>query len=142
MKVYCSAGEVDVLPGDRWQDLLTRSRWEVVEPDPNSPRIYSPSGWGGTPIIWCRLLDLLEEADTSASTLSAHGAANEQWAQAKVQSWLREARADGCVAFCADSVAGGVMRERTWLRKAHAAVVLAVRQADEVRQVREGAHHG
>ena len=82
MKVACSKGERDVLPGMHWRDVLTGSTWEVVEP--TGRRIYSPTGFGGTPNFWCKPVGEVPK---------------------DAQRWLLEARADGCVEFCGDSIA-------------------------------------
>ena len=82
MKVAYSGGERELLPGMRWRDLLTGSTWEVVEATGGA--IHSPSGFGGTPTFWCKPVGVLPEAATR---------------------WLEDARADGCVAFCGDSIA-------------------------------------
>lgn len=81
MKVACSKGEREVLPGMQWRDMLTGSTWEVVEP--TGDRIYSPSGFGGAPNFWCRCVE---------------------WTPA-AERWKADARDDGCIAFCGDSIA-------------------------------------
>jgi hypothetical protein len=69
----------------RWRDTLTGSEWEVVEL--TGERIYSPSGLGGTPCFWCKPIVMTPEA----------------------QNFLEDARPDGCVSFCGDSIAGGLI---------------------------------
>lgn len=80
--VACSRGLREVSAGMQWQDLLTRSTWEVVEL--KGERIYSPSGLVGTPTFWCKPVGELPK---------------------EAQRWLEDAREDGCVAFCGDSIA-------------------------------------
>jgi hypothetical protein len=88
MKVACSKGERDVTPGMRWRDLLTGSTWEVVEQ--TGQGIYSPSGMGGTPTFWCKPVGVLPK---------------------EALRWLEDAREDGCVAFCGDSIAAMLIEE-------------------------------
>lgn len=80
--VACSKGVRLVAPGMRWRDLMTGSEWEVVEPA--GSRVYSPSGFGGTPEFWCRAVG---DMPLHATRYAEH------------------AREDGCVAFCGDSIA-------------------------------------
>jgi len=65
----------------RWYDRMTGSTWEVVEPA--GTRIYSPSGLGGTPNFLCRCVEWTPEAER----------------------WKEQAREDGCIVFCGDSIA-------------------------------------
>ena len=81
MMVSYSMGQREVLPGMRWRDLMTGSTWEVVEL--TGDRIYSPSGFGGTPNFWCRCVEWTPEAER----------------------WKEQAREDGCIVFCGDSIA-------------------------------------
>lgn len=81
VKVHCSKGERILRAGMKWRDCITGSMWEVVEPE--GGRIYSPSGFGGTPTFWCRPVKKTKAA----------------------QPWLEDARTDGCVSFCGDSIA-------------------------------------
>lgn len=85
VKVHCSKGERTLRAGMRWRDSITGSVWEVVEPE--GGRIYSPSGLGGTPTFWCKPVEKTEAA----------------------QPWLADARADGSVSFCGDSIAAGLI---------------------------------
>jgi len=80
--VACSKGERLVAPGMRWRDLMTGSEWEVVEPA--GSRTYSPSDFWGTPEFWCR----------AVGDMPLHAS-----------RYAGFARADGCVAFCGDSIA-------------------------------------
>ncbi len=84
MMVLHATGQREVIPGARWRDEVTGSAWEVVEH--SGGRIYSPCGFGGTPIFWCRCVDLTPAA-------------------ARYQQYARE---DGCVEFCGDSIAGAL----------------------------------
>ena len=59
--VAYSMGQREVLPGMHWYDRMTGSTWEVVEPA--GTRIYSPSGFGGTPNFWCRCVEWTPEAE-------------------------------------------------------------------------------
>lgn len=93
MMVAYSGGTREVLPGMRWRDRMTGSTWEVMEPTGDS--IYSPSGFGGTANFWCRCVEWTAEAER----------------------WKEQARADGCIVFCGDSIASmlittGAQQER------------------------------
>lgn len=88
MKVACSKGERDVVAGMHWRDLLTGSTWQVV--GPTGDGIYSPSGLGGTPTFWCRPVGEVP---------------------GPARRWLEDAREDGCVAFCGDSIAAMLIDE-------------------------------
>ena len=79
--VSYSMGQREVLPGMHWRDLMTGSTWEVVEP--TGGRMYSPSGFDGTLNFWCRCVEWTPEA----------------------QRWKEQARDDGCIVFCGDSIA-------------------------------------
>lgn len=83
-KVHCSRGPRIIRRGSQWHDMLTGSTWEVVEP--TGTRTYSPSGLGGTPEFWCKPVGELTEA-----------------------AKLWPAREDGCVEFCGDSIAAGLL---------------------------------
>jgi hypothetical protein len=85
VKVHCSKGERELRAGLRWKDSLHGGTWEVVEP--SGKRIYSPSGLGGTPNFWCKLV--------SGPNAYAHCA-----------------REDGCVEFCGDSIAAMLIDAR------------------------------
>jgi hypothetical protein len=87
MIVNCSRGSREILPGMKWRDPLTGSTWEVVEP--SGERIYSPSSFGGAPCFWCRPVG--DELPAAA------------------QAWLKDARADGCISFCGDSIAASLL---------------------------------
>jgi hypothetical protein len=84
--VQYSQGERALSAGMRWRDRLHGGTWEVIEPA--NGRIYSPSGFGGTPTFWCRPVGDLPE--------SARG-------------YLTSARPDGCVEFCGDSIAASLI---------------------------------
>jgi hypothetical protein len=84
-KVHCSLGPRMVRRGSQWRDMLTGTTWEVVEP--TGSRIYSPSGFGGTMSFWCKPVGKLTEA-----------------------AKLWPAREDGCVDFCGDSIAAGLIK--------------------------------
>jgi hypothetical protein len=86
VKVHCSKGERTLRAGMRWRDGLHGSTWEVVEPE--GGRIYSPSGLGGTPTFWCRPVGVLPAG--AEHLLDGH-------------------REDGCVSFCGDSIAAGLI---------------------------------
>lgn len=84
IRVACSRGHAWIARGVRWQDQLTLTEWEVVEP--TGTAIYSPSGLGGTLCFWCKPIN---------------GAVPE--------GWSKDARPDGCVSFCGDSIAAAVL---------------------------------
>jgi hypothetical protein len=86
VKVHCSKGERTLRAGMQWRDGLYGSTWEVLEP--KGGRIYSPSGFGGTPTFWCKPVGELPEG---------------------AKRWLEHAREDGCVSFCGDSIAAGLI---------------------------------
>jgi len=80
--VSYGAGQREVLPGMRWQDRITGIVWEVVEP--TGTRSYSPFGSVGTPNFWCRCVE----------------------PKPGIERWRDQAREDGCIPFCGDSIAG------------------------------------
>lgn len=81
-KLTGSAGTVDVEVGQRFED--SGIQWEVV--GFTGQRIYSPSGFGGTPIVKCRALT--EPSDF----------------------WKRYQEDDGTVEWCGDSIASIIIR--------------------------------
>lgn len=84
--VSYSGGQRELTAGMRWRDALTRTTWEIVEPTGEST--YSPSGLGGTPCFWCKPVGELH---------------------AEAKRWQDNQRADGCIAFCGDSIAAGLL---------------------------------
>lgn len=88
IRVRSHRGAANVEPGMRWEDQLTATTWDVVEPSGES--LYSPSGFGGTLLFWCRAV---------AGVVPA--------------SWRESARADGCIEFCGDSIVAGYLRSLT-----------------------------
>jgi hypothetical protein len=86
VRVQCSRGERTLRAGMQWRDGLHGSTWAVVEPE--GGRIYSPSGLSGTPTFWCLPVGVLPEA---------------------AKHLLDGRRADGCVSFCGDSIAAGLI---------------------------------
>lgn len=52
MRLVSSAGATDVLPGQRFE--ADGCVWEII--GLTGERIYSPSGFGGTPTLNCRLI--------------------------------------------------------------------------------------
>lgn len=85
--VSFSGSKRTVRIGSRWRQYLTDSTWEVVEP---AGRSYSPSGLGGCQDFWCKPVGELRDPQACG--------------------WVRDyARADGCVEFCGDSIAAGLI---------------------------------
>lgn len=85
--VSFSGGQRTIRVGSRWHQYLTDSTWEVVEP---AGRSYSPSGFGGCRDFWCKPVGELRDQQAIG--------------------WVRDyARADGCVEFCGDSIAAGLI---------------------------------
>ena len=92
-RVSFSGGERIIRAGSRWHQRLTDSTWEVVEP--TGTRSYSPSGLGGCLDFWCRPVGELRDAQAIG--------------------WIRDyARPDGCVEFCGDSIAAGLIDADVW----------------------------
>lgn len=97
--VAYSGGRRSIAHGARWRDGLTGSTWEVVEP--TGEATYSPSGLGGTRCFWCKPVGEIS---------------------GDAKHWFKDARADGCVSFCGDSIAAGLLpgdeiELPSWLRK-------------------------
>ncbi len=84
VKLTGSAGSVEVAVGDRFTDH--GCEWEVVSF--TGGRTYSPSGFGGTPIVRCR----------AHSELDAF--------------WKAYEEPDGCVKWCGDSIASIIIRSQ------------------------------
>lgn len=81
-----SRGEIEAKVGDRFMLVHPRDgTWEIVEFDLGD-RIYSPSGLGGAPTVWCRFV-----------------------AGGFPPTWREYQREDGCVAMCGDSVASALL---------------------------------
>lgn len=77
-------GSVEAAVGDTFTLAMpSDGTWRIVEF--TSERTYSPSGFGGTPSVWCRLV----EGDP--------------------QRWAAYRRADGCVELCGDSIASALI---------------------------------
>ena len=87
--VSYSGGQQTIRVGSQWHQWLTDSTWEVVEP---AGRSFSPSGLGGCLDFWCKPVGELRDE--------------------QARRWVRDyARADGCVEFCGDSIAAGLIAD-------------------------------
>lgn len=88
--LHCSRGQVEVRIGDEFDAINWHvggtNRWRIE--GFTGERIYSPSGFGGSPVVICRPLDGMP-AD-----------------------WAQHDNGDGTVEWCGDSVGAAILGNR------------------------------